>query len=362
MVTAEELTVAIRSEGVGETKDQLEGVEDSMEETAESAGESADELGDFSERFKGAMSAAVAALAVGAAGLLAQVPVLGESFAGLAAIVSALAFQVDGVLRPVLGPITQLMFKLSAAIFEADGAAGALIGTITTIGSIAAITAGTVGTLFLQFGLLEGAFASLIAIGGIVVNAIVAIAGALTATTAALAVAAAAVVGFAAAYLTNWRGVRDKTNAIIGQILDTVVGGMKSLATQAISGLETLGSRSREILSSIASEFSTWASDVASDARDWGANLIQKFIAGIRSVLDRLRGFLQDLREVGAEVGVNVPDLPSFGGGGGGGGGGNGRGGMPGTGAGGFDIMMDGRRQTESTGRYRSDPANRRGL
>ena len=43
MVTAEELTVAIRSEGVGETQDDLEGVESAMEDTADSAGNAADE-------------------------------------------------------------------------------------------------------------------------------------------------------------------------------------------------------------------------------------------------------------------------------------------------------------------------------
>jgi len=75
--------IAIKSEGVGETQDKLEGVEQSMDETAESAGDSAEQLEGFSQRFAGAMGAAVAALAVGAAGLLSQVPVLGEAFSGL---------------------------------------------------------------------------------------------------------------------------------------------------------------------------------------------------------------------------------------------------------------------------------------
>ena len=73
MATAEELIVAITSEGVSETRDDLEGVERSMEDTADSAGNSAEELEGFSQRFQGALSAAVAALAVGSAGLLSQV-------------------------------------------------------------------------------------------------------------------------------------------------------------------------------------------------------------------------------------------------------------------------------------------------
>ena len=64
MVTAEELTVAIRSEGVSETQGDLEGVESAMEDTADSAGTAADDLEGFSRRFQGAMSAAIAGLAV----------------------------------------------------------------------------------------------------------------------------------------------------------------------------------------------------------------------------------------------------------------------------------------------------------
>ena len=53
MVTAEELTVAIRSEGVSETQDDLEGVESAMEDTADSAGTAADDLEDSHNGFKG---------------------------------------------------------------------------------------------------------------------------------------------------------------------------------------------------------------------------------------------------------------------------------------------------------------------
>ena len=67
MVTAEELVVSITSDGTQETQDDLEGVEGAMEDTADSAGDSAEELEGFSQRFQGALSAAVAGLAVGAA-------------------------------------------------------------------------------------------------------------------------------------------------------------------------------------------------------------------------------------------------------------------------------------------------------
>lgn len=362
MVTAEELVVAIRSEGIGETREGLESVEDSMEETAETAGESAEELSDFSERFKGAMGAAVAALAVGAAGLLSQVPVLGELFAGLSAIVAALAFQMDGVLRPVLSPITQGMFKLSNAIFEQKGVWGDIIGIVATVVSILAVAIPAIAAVGAQLGVWASTGAGVIAILGKIAGGAAFLISLLEPVSTAILLIIAASALLAAAWANNWLGIRDITDSVVSWIMDTVVGGFKSLANRAIQGLKSFGSDTREFFAGLASDIASWAGDVADDARDWGANLIEKFIAGVKSALARLRRFLQDLREVGAKVGIDVPDLPGFGGGGGGGGGGgaNGRGGMPGTGAGGF--TMDGRKMSESTGRYRSDPANRRGL
>ena len=114
MVTAEELTVAIRSEGVSETQDDLEGVESAMEDTADSAGTAADDLEGFSQRFQGAMSAAIAGLAVGVAGLAASVPVVGELFAGFGAILEALLFQVDRLARSLgVGGLTDSLFDIA---------------------------------------------------------------------------------------------------------------------------------------------------------------------------------------------------------------------------------------------------------
>ena len=86
MVTAEELVVSITSDGVSETQDDLEGVENTMEDTADSAGDAAEDLEGFSQRFAGAMAAAVAGLSLGIGALASVVPVLGEIFAGLGAI------------------------------------------------------------------------------------------------------------------------------------------------------------------------------------------------------------------------------------------------------------------------------------
>jgi phage-related protein len=364
MATAEELIVAIRSEGVGETQQDLEGVERSMEETAESAGESAEELEGFSERFAGAMGAAVAALAVGAAGLLSQVPVLGEAFAGLGAIVDAVALKMDDTLRPVIGPITNQLFEWANAINEAEGPLGTLIGIIGTVASVLAVALGGAIAFGAAFSAASAAIGTAIGVITTVGSVIAGLITTIVSLPVVLAAVIAALIAFAVAYLTNWKGTRDKTNAIIGEIIDFVVGGFKTLASKALTAVSNFAADVREWFAGLASDLSAWASDLAGDAREWGASLIERFIAGIRSAIGRLQNFLSDLRNIGANVGIDVPDLGGVGGGGGGGtGAGGGPGGGPrfrGAGTGGQQI--DGRQLTESTGRYRSGPSRRQGL
>lgn len=363
MATAEELIVAIKSEGVSETQQDLEGVERTMEDTAESAGDSADELQGFSERFRGAMSAAVTALSIGAAGLLSQVPVLGEAFSGLAAIVEALAFQMDGVLRPVLSPLTDFFFELANAIFDADGIVGDLIGGITAFLSIASVLIAAVAAVGVQLGTWASIGAGVSSILGTIAGAIATVVGVIAGLPAALVVAAAALVAFVAAYLTNFMGVRDKTNKIVGQIIDFVVGGFMSLGTKALNAVTDFAGKVRTFFAGLASDISSWASDLASDAYEWGKGLIQGFINGIRSLISRVQNFLGDLQDVGASVGIDVPSLGGINGGGGTTGGGGGSSGRPlFRGGGGGGTTLDGRQLTESTGRYRSDPNRRRGL
>jgi len=363
MVTAEELVVAIRSEGVGKTQDQLEGVEQSMEDTADSAGESAEELEGFSERFAGAMSAAVAALAVGAAGLLSQVPVLGELFGGLAAVVSALAFQMDGVLRPVLTPVTNALFELANAVFEADGIIGDIIGVLATVASVLAVVGFAAAKLGVTWGAVTAAASTVASVLGTIAAVVAGVIGGISALTAALVAAVVAIVAFAAAYLTNWRGVRDKTNAIIGQIIDFVVSGFKKFGTMALKALGGFVDQGVRAFNEFAAAVSEWAAGLAEDAFEWGKNLIENFIRGIRAIIGRLRGFLSDLGEIGANVGIDIPDLGSLGGGGGGGSGGGGNGRLPFRGGNttATGAQIDGRQLSESTGRYRADPSRRRG-
>jgi len=334
--TAEELLVAIRSDGVSETQDDLEGVEQTMDETAQSAGESADQLEGFSTEFQGAMTAAVAALAIGAAGLLSQVPVIGESFGALGAVVDAFLFRIDGLLRPGLSVINELLFGFAGVVFEAEGALGFLFDTVSLL--VPLLAAGGAFVLGIaKAGAALSVWAStgagVVAILTKIVAVIGTVIGAIVSLPATLLAAIAAVVAFAAAYALNIGGIRDATNSVLSKVYQAFL----SLLDNLIS----------------------WASELGTKAYQWGADVVDQMIAGIKNALSRLRGVLNDIGgTIESTIGIDVSDFT--GGGGGGGGGGRPSGGLFGGGGGG--ISLDGRQLSESTGRYRADPSRRRGI
>ena len=258
--------------------------------------------------------------------------------AGLFAIVEALAFQMDSVLRPVLSPITDFFFMIADAIFEADGAMGTIIGAVASFISIAVVVITTVAAIGSALGVWASTTGGVIAILGALAKIVIGVISTLAGLISLPALIIAAFVALAAALIFNVGGARDRLGEIIGDIWNFFV--------------------------ELASDLSEWAGDLASDAFEWGRNLIDRFIDGIRAAIGRLREFLGDLRDIGASVGISVPDLGGLGGGGGGNGGGASSrprfGAATGGGNGGSQI--DGRQITESTGRYRSGSPNRRGL
>ena len=154
------MIVGVRSQGADQTKDDLEGVTDQTEETTEALSSQTDEMNGLAQSFTGALSAATVGLAAASAGLLSQVPVLGQVLDGLFAIVESVALALDSVLRPVLGPLSNKMFDLSESISElADGPMGTLLGILAAVGAvIATVLLGPVGILGAAIaGLVTGA-------------------------------------------------------------------------------------------------------------------------------------------------------------------------------------------------------------
>jgi hypothetical protein len=119
-MAAEELVVKALPEGFGETNDKLETTDEKFEEVSGSMEESTGLLSSLSNKFGGALSAIVAGVAVATAGILSQVPILGEVVSGLTSVINAVAFQLDKRLRPVLGPVRDGLFELAQAIFEGN--------------------------------------------------------------------------------------------------------------------------------------------------------------------------------------------------------------------------------------------------
>lgn len=145
MVTAEEIVVSLKNEGARETQENLEGVDEQFDETTDSVGDSADELGGFASKWKGAMGAITAGLAVAASGILSRVPVIGESMVALESVIDSIALKLDQGLRPALNMANETLFETSRKIDESKGPLEALWNLLNGINR--AITDFQVGIL-----------------------------------------------------------------------------------------------------------------------------------------------------------------------------------------------------------------------
>jgi len=339
VVSVAEVVVEAVPDGISDTTGELENMEQSVNESTESMSEQADQISGLTESFQGAMATAVAGLAVAAGGLLSQVPVLGEAFAGLNALIDAVAFQMDKVLRPVITPLTNAFFGLAEIIFEADGAVGTAIGTFATVGTILAIVGAAVAAAAVKifgFAAVWGEVVAAAKIAAGVIGSAIATIGSLPAVIIG---AIAAIAAFAVAYLTNWRGVRDKTNAIVGEIVQFVKAGFGRLTTWFSN---------------------TWAANLISDAVQWGKGIIDSLIEGIRNGVGRLSDFVSGIEVAPGLTLGDVSGSVNLGGGSTSSGGSGGD--FIGSRSGGrMNVYLDGREVENNQGRYRKDALNRRG-
>lgn len=365
MVDVSELVVRAKPEGLDETTDGLEDMEGSFEETAESVGDSADEMDNFSSKWAGAMNAIVAGLAVASAGLLSQVPVLGEVFGGLVAIIEALAFQMDQVLRPVLTPITNALYDISSAIFELEGPLGDVVGLFTTLATVLVPAVAILSRLgFISFT-LSGALSSLVGwITGLVSG------------TLALPVAIGAIIGLfgvwalealgvldAVQNLGRWIGnllpgiVRDGILTIIGIFAGplAVIGGFITGFIEG--GFEEGIERAQEIIDifiGAAARLFQPIADVITGIFETLQNIVSQTWDAIVEISMNLLGFDEQTFRAGESqtIGGSIPGSPTIT--------------VPGAEntsntTSRPSINMDGRRLNEDTGRYRSDQTSRRG-
>jgi len=341
-----ELAVQLRDEGAEETKSDIQGVGDEFEQTADTVEDTAGEMEGFSERWRGAMTAIVGGLAVASAGLLSQVPILGELMGGLAEIISAVAFQMDQVLRPALEPLTGLAFDIANGIYELDGAAGDAVGIL---GSLILVAAGLATALagLSAVGIgpgVAGGFAILAAGAKAAVIAIAGVISSLSAAALAIAAVIAAIAVLAVAFITDFKGIRTATVNILSDVLNTlidwgqsvvaffiglgakarqfgadligqIIGGIESSLPDVMVALNRLGGvvagalafdvtgegvdlisgfvngmqitipSVRGVLSQFLQDISGFFTSLSTNAAQWGADLIQEFISGVQNAI-----------------------------------------------------------------------------
>ena len=336
MVDVQELVVRAIPEGVSDVSDQLDGMTESVEESGEEMENTADGFSDLQSKFQGAGAAFAGAIAVTAGAFMGRVPILAETTDALGAVFDSLGLKLDSLLRGGLTKVNNFLFTLSDTIAGVKGPVGNLIGAFAGIaaaivGGVSAFASFKIASLGLIGG-LKATGAALLTVGKFIGGLITTIIG----IKAAIAIALAAIVGFVAAYLTNWRGTRDKTNEIVGQIIDFVTNGFDKLV-----------SRVDKILGGL-----------VSNAAEWGRNLIARIISGIKSKAGQLQSAVSGINltagvtigDVAGEVGgafdsavdAGSDFIGSVGGGRG-------------------TINLDGRDVENTQGRYRADNLHRRG-
>jgi hypothetical protein len=263
-----ELAVQLRGEGVEETQSDIQGVGDEFEQTTDTVDDTAGEMEGLSERWRGAMTAIVGGLAVASAGLLTQVPILSELMGGLNEIISAVAFQMDQVLRPVLEPLTGFFFDIAGGIFELEGAAGDVVGIL---GSLIVLAAGLATALagLSAIGIgpgVAGGFAILAAGAKAAAVAIAGVISSISLAAAAIVALVAAIALLAIAFIVDFKGIRSGTVSILGDIINALVE----------FGQDVVG----------------FFLGLAAQATQWGIDLIQEFIAGLKSAIPDVKGLL----------------------------------------------------------------------
>jgi phage-related minor tail protein len=357
MAVADELIVALRTEGADETKQDLQEVDKQFQDTASKADTSSQNLSGFAAKFQGAMKVAIAALSIAAVGLLSQVPVIGEAFAGIGAIIDALIFQVDKFIRAVGGEkISEGLFNISEKIFEAEGAMGTLISVITLVVSGLAILAAALLAAGVASGtLVPTMLAGAAAIKGVVL-AILGTIGTILSLPVILAAALVALAAFAVAYLTNWKGTRDKTDAIVGKIVEFVKKGFNKFVEFVGSILSPFADKVGQIFTDIADRIKQWAADLADKAVGYGEDIVRAIARGIRAYFSLITAPFDMIADA---IGIDL-DIGSVGGGGSTGST-SAVSGLARTG-GGSTLSMDGRSLTRTTGRYESDRLTRRNI
>jgi hypothetical protein len=290
MVTAQELIVAIRSEGVDDTTDDLETMEETFTDTSDSAQDTSEDLEGFTKRTKGALSAALVGITALGAGLATQIPVLGELSSAFGAVFSAFGLQASQLLRDLgIGRVIDLLFNFSNMVFNAEGALGDLAGALTlVVVGVSALVSSFAGLGLVIPGLTaSGAVGFLSSLASTAVSA----ATALLSLPVAFAALVAAVVGFGAAYALGLGNIREKTDETATSINQKFKDFAKDVRQELLdlTGGKITGER---IISALKSQFQESKKD---GILSWFDGLGADIDAEVSSIISSVGSFGSDL-------------------------------------------------------------------
>lgn len=215
----QELVVRMTPEGMSETTDDLEHQQETFEETADTVGDQTGLLEDFSQRWRGAAGVIVAGLATLAAGLLSQLPIIGQVFSALRVLFRQFVLLIDEQLRPLLTPVINGIINLATALGNVEGPLGDLVSTAALFVGIFSVLAVVVGVI--AGGIL--AIAGAAAVAGVSLGTLITVAAALT---AALAVISGVLTAFVVAWNENWLGIQQTTSTIIELLTAALTGDL----------------------------------------------------------------------------------------------------------------------------------------
>lgn len=356
MVTVEELVVKATPQGVDNVNDDLNEMEKNFENTANNVEDTSRTLGGLTRKFKGAMTAIIGGLAIGVAGVLSQVPVLGEAVDGVKSVFQALGLQIDKKLRPFMGKLSNEFYDLSAAISEGDyDKAKKEIKDIINLfkninfGEILNNTITGIQELFsgIDFEKVSGKMIDFRdELTNKVIDDISNFADKLKvkdvekATEKFIRVLKDSI--FSAIKNVDWVQLLIAIAKLIGKI---TVGVAKAVKDEIVDPL----------VNTIEEKFQT-AIEVA---KQWGKDLIEKIIDGVQSKSGELSDAVSDIKIAGdvtiGDVAGTVPGAFD--------GGNNTSGGSaPASGTGAQPATLDGRSIEDNQGRYRAGNLNRRGI
>lgn len=310
--TIQELLVKLTPEGISETTSELEGQREEFEATADAVDDQTSRLSSFSNRWKGAAGVIIAGLGTLAAGLLSQLPIIGQVFTALQILFRQFILLIDEELRPALRPVVQHIIDLANALGDVEGPLGEIVSFLAlTVGifAILAVLIAPVVGLIVALGVVAAATSVPIAvIVGLLAGALV----------VALLAVAAIIAFFVKAWQNNWFSIRDIVSGAI-EFITAILEGDFAKAFDMVLGLaadftQGFGSLMVGLISTIVQAvavfaarvqtgFDTFFSVVLSEAKRWA----NAFVGIIETAVNKAIGALPDA--VTSELGLSTVSI-----------------------------------------------------